>query len=307
MTVNRARPWSNRKLRSSIGLLSSEEGHGGPALTGACHRPNGTSPVRPNPPLPKNFPLSLTGDNKPLVSSHPTLLTSHTFSNMPPRIPNTPSSLLLQSSACSGSSSRCTASRLPTWASSCPSNSPQSSLPTTHQQQCSSFSTTAPAQGQSVRRQKMFTWLARKGAQFKEHTRQGPNLLGGQSKDGLAIPFPQNPHFKSQPILSEGSREIIYKDVMEKGLPIKAVSAKYNVDVRRVAAVIRLKEIEKRWIKEVSSPSPFVCRRYRAPPRSVLVSPAIRTAGGDLASYDELQENSISLEDIPHGYKAFFN
>ena len=66
------------------------------------------------------------------------------------------------------------------------------------------------------------------------------------------MPFPENKYFKSQPVLSEGSREIIYEDVMMKGLPIKAVSAKYNVDIRRVAAVLRLKEIEKRWIKEVS-------------------------------------------------------
>lgn len=196
----------------------------------------------------------------------------HIFSNMPPRIPNAPSSLLLQSSACSGSSSRCTASRLPTWASSCSSSSPQPSQPTTHQQQCSSFSTTAPAHVQSVRRQKMFAWLDKKGSAYKEHTRQGPNLLGGQGKDGLAVPFPNNPYFKSQPVLSEGSREIIYQDVMENGLPIKAVSAKYNVDVRRVAAVIRLKEIEKRWIKEVSSLS-FSSHCYDITPRPVSVPP----------------------------------
>ncbi|KAK3354466.1 eukaryotic mitochondrial regulator protein-domain-containing protein [Neurospora tetraspora] len=193
---------------------------------------------------------------------------------MPPRIPNAPSSLLLQSSACSGSSSRCTASRLPTWASSCSSSSPQSSQPTTHQQQCSSFSTTAPALVQSVRRQKMFAWLDKKGSQYKEHTRQGPNLLGSKGRDGLDVPFPNNPYFKSQPVLSEGSREIIYKDVMELGLPIKAVSAKYNVDVRRVAAVIRLKEIEKRWIKEYKPLArPYARAVMKMLPQTVLGGP----------------------------------
>ncbi|KAK3396185.1 eukaryotic mitochondrial regulator protein-domain-containing protein [Sordaria brevicollis] len=192
---------------------------------------------------------------------------------MPPRIPNTPSSLLFQSSACSGSSSRCTASRLPTWASSCSSSSPQSALPTTHQQQCSSFSTTAPAQGQSARRQKMFAWLEKYGARFKRHTREGPNVLGG-IQDGLPIPFPNNPYFKSQPVLSEGSREIIYKDVMEKGLPIKAVSAKYNVDTRRVAAVIRLKEIEKRWIREYKPLArPYARAVMKMLPQTVLGGP----------------------------------
>lgn len=189
---------------------------------------------------------------------------------MPPRIPNAPSSLLLQSSACGGSSSRCTASRLPTWAFSSLLPQSSSSQSSTHQQQCSSFSTTAPAHGQSPRRQKFFAWLAGRGRLFKEHTRQGPILLGGQGPDNLARPFPANPYFKSQPVLSEGSREIIYKDVMEKGLPVKAVSAKYNVDVRRVAAVIRLKEIEKRWIREVSLSSPL--SQYHIP--SVL-SPSI--------------------------------
>lgn len=127
------------------------------------------------------------------------------------------------------------------------------------------------------------------------------------------MPFPGNKYFKSQPVLSEGSREIIYQDVMQKGLPIKAVSAKYNVDVRRVAAVIRLKEIEKRWIREVSSSSSSssssLCDDNHKP-CPVFVSPASSVGdggGSDFASYDELQENSISLEDIPHGYKAFFN
>ncbi|KAL2156891.1 hypothetical protein VTH06DRAFT_2764 [Thermothelomyces fergusii] len=37
---------------------------------------------------------------------------------------------------------------------------------------------------------------------------------------------------------------------MVKGMPLKAVSAQYHVDMRRVAAVVRMKEIEKRWERE---------------------------------------------------------
>lgn len=39
---------------------------------------------------------------------------------------------------------------------------------------------------------------------------------------------------------------------MQKGETIKAVSAELGVDIRRVAAVVRLKEVEKDWIAKVS-------------------------------------------------------
>jgi hypothetical protein len=65
-------------------------------------------------------------------------------------------------------------------------------------------------------------------------------------------PFPNNPAFRSEPVLSESSRETIWRAVMVEGLPLKAVSAEYKVDVRRVAAVVRMKEIEKKWEREVS-------------------------------------------------------
>jgi hypothetical protein len=48
-------------------------------------------------------------------------------------------------------------------------------------------------------------------------------------------------------VLSDEARERIWRNVMQKGLPLKAVSARHGVDMRRVAAVIRLKEIEKTW------------------------------------------------------------
>lgn len=57
-------------------------------------------------------------------------------------------------------------------------------------------------------------------------------------------------------MLSEPMRNIIYKKVMEEGSALKAVSEELGVDVRRVAAVVRLKEVEKQWVKDVSIPSP---------------------------------------------------
>jgi hypothetical protein len=77
------------------------------------------------------------------------------------------------------------------------------------------------------------------------------------------------------------ARERIWRDVMVKGLPLKAVSAEYSVDMRRVAAVVRMKAIEKKWDREVSFFLSFF---------SFWVW---------LASMMICNKNSISLEDLP--------
>lgn len=76
---------------------------------------------------------------------------------------------------------------------------------------------------------------------------EGSHYLGGADQ-----PFPQNPFFRSQPVLDEDARETIWRRVQRNNEPMKVVSADMGVDVRRVAAVVRLKEIEKRWVKQVS-------------------------------------------------------
>lgn len=60
-----------------------------------------------------------------------------------------------------------------------------------------------------------------------------------------------NPQFVSRPILTDGARELIWSKVIEKGETIKAVSAELGVDINRVAAVVRLKEVEKDMIAKV--------------------------------------------------------
>lgn len=65
-------------------------------------------------------------------------------------------------------------------------------------------------------------------------------------------PFPLNRQFKSETVLDDRAREVIWEKVMRDGEPIKAVSAELGVDIRRVAAVVRLKEVEKNWINTVS-------------------------------------------------------
>jgi len=65
-------------------------------------------------------------------------------------------------------------------------------------------------------------------------------------------PFPLNENFRSQPVLSEEFREELYRQIVVKKMDLQGVSAAYGVDMRRVAAVVRLKTIEKQWIEDVS-------------------------------------------------------
>ena len=59
------------------------------------------------------------------------------------------------------------------------------------------------------------------------------------------------------PVLSDASRETIYTDVYRDKMQLKVVSAKYGVDVRRVAAILRLKAVEKKMVESVSFFSSF--------------------------------------------------
>ncbi|KAF3163962.1 hypothetical protein TWF788_001270 [Orbilia oligospora] len=71
-----------------------------------------------------------------------------------------------------------------------------------------------------------------------------------QLKDkALHSPFPTNSSFKVHPVISTEFREQIYLR-MKADRSVRRISAEVNCELERVAAVIRLKEIEKRWIEE---------------------------------------------------------
>lgn len=74
--------------------------------------------------------------------------------------------------------------------------------------------------------------------------------LGREMEQDLR-PFPLNRHFVSQPVLSEQLRDAIYKRVVRNGEKIVSVSSSLGVSMERVAAVVRLKEVEKKWVNEV--------------------------------------------------------
>jgi hypothetical protein len=54
-------------------------------------------------------------------------------------------------------------------------------------------------------------------------------------------------------VLSQELREEIYRQVADRGADITSVSAAFGVDIRRVAAVVRLMAVEKQWVAEVST------------------------------------------------------
>jgi len=71
-------------------------------------------------------------------------------------------------------------------------------------------------------------------------------------------PFRLNQHFRSQPVLSEDFKEVIWDRVMNQGMSVSQVSRDLGVEMNRVGAVVRLKELENQWDSEVCfSPFPF--------------------------------------------------
>ncbi|KAL1842816.1 hypothetical protein VTJ49DRAFT_4145 [Mycothermus thermophilus] len=171
---------------------------------------------------------------------------------MPPRLPcssRRPQLLLNSLEQASASSLAPSAALIPLHRPTATSSS--SACPTSSTPRC--FSTT-PARSETKMRREFKEWLKRNEAML----RRPPGETGSAAKpggtylgsDGAYHPFPNNSYFVSQPVLSERAHHWIWYQVMVRGQPLKAVSAQHGVDVRRVAAVVRLMEIEKRWEKE---------------------------------------------------------
>lgn len=64
-------------------------------------------------------------------------------------------------------------------------------------------------------------------------------------------PFPLNRTFLSMPVLTRRFQEHIWKLVIQDGMSVREVSASVRVEMSRVAAVVRLVEIEKEWKRMV--------------------------------------------------------
>lgn len=118
----------------------------------------------------------------------------------------------------------------------------------------------------------MFEWLGNEGQELKTHTPGVPNYIttlrdrrekraAEQSGDQDATqesdtgqnarPFPLNPWFVSESVLSEELRGEIFRRVAVQKQNIREVSVDLGVDMRRIGAVVRLVELERRWRQQV--------------------------------------------------------
>lgn len=131
----------------------------------------------------------------------------------------------------------------------------------------------APAEPQNdkeeEKRRKVHLWLKGPGAVFKDPKPGSTNYINAYSNQGVLIrskeggkdtdaetledlrPFPLNPTFVSESVLSEDLRNEIHRQVVEYGKSLREVSVMHGVDLKRVAAVVRLVELEKKWVAEV--------------------------------------------------------
>ncbi|EKV12604.1 Ribosomal protein S35, mitochondrial [Penicillium digitatum] len=113
------------------------------------------------------------------------------------------------------------------------------------------FSATAAPQGQTKLRRQMFEWLNSEGAVFKHHIPGETNYvtrLKQRGNEGAENPrpFPNNQNFFSEPILSEELRNEVYNRVVEQNKSPRVVSVELGIDMKRIAAVVRLVELERR-------------------------------------------------------------
>lgn len=127
----------------------------------------------------------------------------------------------------------------------------------------------------------MHEWLNGKDGQLLRKPAGRPNYIGPLEDQ----PFPNNPLFRSQPVLDDSMRELIWQKIMQRGESIKAVSAEMGVDLRRVAAVVRLKEVQRKWESERKwMPKPYARAIMKMLPKSNFVE------GGENTPHEPINE-----------------
>lgn len=99
-------------------------------------------------------------------------------------------------------------------------------------------------------KQKAKEKATREGREHVEPKGEAEALPAETARD--LMPFPNNNKFRSQPVLSDELREEVWERVMRLGRSVRQVSAELGIDMARVGAVVRLKEIEKEWERIVS-------------------------------------------------------
>lgn len=139
----------------------------------------------------------------------------------------------------------------------------------------------------------MFQWLSTEGAALKHHIPGETNYLSRADRDGdsneAPRPFPGNRTFISEPVLSEELRNEVYVRVVEKKRSLRAVSVELGIDMKRIAAVVRLVEMERRQRAQVRifTPLNYVSVSFSGSSFEVLLPPT------PLDAYDETTKNRL--------------
>ncbi|CAG7920390.1 unnamed protein product [Penicillium olsonii] len=122
-----------------------------------------------------------------------------------------------------------------------------SSLPSSSSQ-CLSRQFSVTAASQTKLRRQMFEWLSTDGAELKHHIPGETNYVTRLKDSPMSAtrPFPNNPNFVSESVLSEELRNEVYTRVVEEKKSVRAVSMDLGIDMKRIGAVVRLVELEKR-------------------------------------------------------------
>ncbi|KAJ9484273.1 hypothetical protein VN97_g9101 [Penicillium thymicola] len=155
------------------------------------------------------------------------------------------------------------------------------------------FSATAAPRGQTKLRRQMFEWLDGEGAVLKHHLPGQTNYvtsLKQRDSEGpeSARPFPNNQNFFSEPILSEELRNEVYNRIIEQKKSARVVSTELGIDMKRIAAVVRLVELEKR---QRAQDKPLALPYARAVHEMVPITP--------LAEKGERQQFHEPINDLP--------
>ncbi|KAJ5319140.1 Ribosomal protein S35 [Penicillium brevicompactum] len=160
------------------------------------------------------------------------------------------------------------------------SSSSISSLPSSSQCLSRQFSVTAAPQ--TKLRRTMFEWFETEGAALKHHTPGETNYLtrvkpGGNPDAAATRPFPHNPNFISESVLSEDLRNEVYHRVVEQKKSLRAVSVQLGIDMKRIAAVVRLVELEKRQRQQGKQLAlPYARAIHEMVPTTALAEPGER-------------------------------
>lgn len=137
----------------------------------------------------------------------------------------------------------------------------------------------------------MFQWLSTEGASLKHHIPGETNYLSNRDRDGdsneAPRPFPGNRNFISESVLSEELRNEVYVRVVEKKKSLRAVSVELGIDMKRIAAVVRLVEMERRQRAQVRISYPRFLLFFES--SFVVLFPP--------STHMMRQQKSISLED----------